>query len=287
MSDKPAPYPADTKAKGWRFELDLEQIAQSDTWALAAEIPMAQHTLLMMWAVAWQQTPCGAMPADHALLRAKLRVPPKLWTPMADVVVRGWWLAADGRLYHDTITSRVLDMLGRKDSERLRKAEYRARMDSDRKTKASANVPRDNQRTDEGRDKDGHGKDDTGTGTGTGTSNTPPPPQREHGSIEVFPITTDWRPSGQFAILAKLAGLLVGNQPAIDAGLGEFKAYWLTQPHVVRTQLEWDNALVKSLKHEQVKAASTAGQRTGKPSRHTGFDAKDYSKGVTADGSLM
>lgn len=32
---KSAPYPCDTRAKGWRFELDHERIRQSDTWALA------------------------------------------------------------------------------------------------------------------------------------------------------------------------------------------------------------------------------------------------------------
>lgn len=30
-----APYPSDTRPKGWRFELDYERIEASDTWALA------------------------------------------------------------------------------------------------------------------------------------------------------------------------------------------------------------------------------------------------------------
>ena len=41
MTRPAAPYPAITRAKGWRFELDYEQVDQSDTWALAAEVPMA------------------------------------------------------------------------------------------------------------------------------------------------------------------------------------------------------------------------------------------------------
>lgn len=110
---RPAPYPADTKAKGWRFELDLERVEQSDTWDLAAEIPMAQHALLMMWTTAWRQVPCGSMPADTNLIRAKLKIPPKLWAPMAAVVMRGWWPAEDGRLYHNAIIERVLEMMQR------------------------------------------------------------------------------------------------------------------------------------------------------------------------------
>jgi hypothetical protein len=169
MTPQPIPYPADTKAKGWRFELDLEQIKQSDTWDLAAEVPMAQHALLMMWTTAWQQVPCGSMPADRILVRAKLKIPPKLWEPMAEVVLRGWWLAEDGRLYHDTIVSRVRDMLSRKSDERQRKADYRARMEAERLAQASGGVPQMSHGTDKGQQQDGHGKDDTGTGTGTGT----------------------------------------------------------------------------------------------------------------------
>lgn len=170
MTPQPIPYPADTKAKGWRFELDLEQIKQSDTWDLAAEVPMAQHALLMMWTTAWQQVPCGSMPADRILVRAKLKIPPKLWEPMAEVVLRGWWLAEDGRLYHDTIVSRVKDMLSRKSDERQRKAEYRARMEAERQAQSSAGVPQMSHGTTHGQQPDGHGKDDTGTGTGTGFS---------------------------------------------------------------------------------------------------------------------
>ena len=109
MTDpRPAPYPADTRAKGWRFELEYERIEQSDTWAIAEEVQMAQHALLFMWLAAWRQVPCGSLPADETMIRAKCRIPPKLWAGLRDVLMRGWWLADDGRLYHDTIAERVL-----------------------------------------------------------------------------------------------------------------------------------------------------------------------------------
>ncbi|MFM2287424.1 MAG: hypothetical protein RL684_567, partial [Pseudomonadota bacterium] len=59
MTDpRPAPYQADTRAKGWRFELDYEQIEQSSTWSsamtLALEgLPLARPFLLAMWYAAW------------------------------------------------------------------------------------------------------------------------------------------------------------------------------------------------------------------------------------------
>jgi hypothetical protein len=170
---RPSPYPADTRAKGWRFELDLEQIHQSDTWALAS--PEERPWLLMMWTTAWQQTPCGSMPSDHKLICARLGMSPKQFAKSADTILRGWWLAEDGRLYHDTIVSRVEEMLARKNGERQRKAEWRAKKEAEEKL-ATANLEHKNTEfvpplshgTDVGQTWDSHGTDDTGTGTGTG-----------------------------------------------------------------------------------------------------------------------
>jgi hypothetical protein len=162
----PAPYPADTRAKGWRFELDLERIQQSDTWALAE--PEARPWLLMIWCAAWQQTPCGSLPGDERILCARIGVASKFWARHRDVLLRGWELADDGRLYHSVIVEQVQAMLARKAEERQRKADYRARMEAER-AKASADVPRDKPGTDTGPPRDSGGRDDTGTGTGTGT----------------------------------------------------------------------------------------------------------------------
>ncbi|MCW5631822.1 MAG: hypothetical protein KIT17_00650 [Rubrivivax sp.] len=122
-----APYPATTRAKGWRFELDYEQIEQSTTWDLAAETPMAQHCLLMMWLVAWRQVPCGSFPDNEDEIRAKCRIPREMWTAARDVFMRGWWLADDGRLYHHTIAGRVVEMLGRRRGDADRQAARRSR----------------------------------------------------------------------------------------------------------------------------------------------------------------
>jgi hypothetical protein len=167
VSDLPAPpYPADTRAKGWRFELDIERVMQSDTWALAP--PELRPWLLMLWVVAWQQVPCGSMPSDDALIAARLGMKPPAFKKVRDVLMRGWWSANDGRLYHGTIAERVLDMLGRKEGDRKRKADYRARMDAARKSAESSGVPGMSHGTDTGRTVESDRKDDTSTGTSTG-----------------------------------------------------------------------------------------------------------------------
>lgn len=123
--NKPAPYPADTRAKGWRFEIDHERIDQSDTWALAK--PELRPWLLMLWMVAWKQTPCGALPDDDELIAARMGMPMAEFEANRRVILRGWWKADDGRLYHPVMIERVLEMLAKRSNDRARTAKSRAK----------------------------------------------------------------------------------------------------------------------------------------------------------------
>ena len=157
---RPIPYPADTRAKGWRFEVDYEKVEQSDTWDLATEVPMAQPALLMMWLMAWTQVPCGSLPNDENLIRVKCRIPPKYWPTLKPILMRNWWLAEDGRLYHDTLVLRVREMLEYRRKESERRNRNRGKL---------AAVPDLSRGTSAGHTADDTGAPDTGTGTGTGT----------------------------------------------------------------------------------------------------------------------
>ncbi|HDR9285166.1 TPA: hypothetical protein QDB46_000220 [Burkholderia multivorans] len=162
------PYPPDTRAKGWRFELDLERIERSDTWALTpADL---RPWLLMLWSTAWQQEPCGSLPANDELIAARIGMKTSVFVKNRDKLMRGWWLAEDGRLYHNTIVTRVLEMLAARDKERNRKAEWRDRKKAE---KQSEQVPDMSHGTTSGQTWESHGSDDTGTGTGTGTGSKP------------------------------------------------------------------------------------------------------------------
>jgi len=266
-NQKPSPYPASTKAKGWRFELDLEQVIQSDTWALSK--PHVRPWLLMLWTVAWQQTPCGSMPSDDELIIARLNIDPDLFSECKKTLLRGWWLADDGRLYHPTITQRVIDMLGRKDGERQRKAEYRARMDAERKL-ADANARAQSSHgtdmemsrgTDAGQTWESGGSDDTGTGTGTGTgldSSNPPP---REGGVGKMSHGTD---AGRICRAMRQAGLADVNPSnptllaLIEAGAtdGEFTA---GAQSAVAKQAGFGYALTV-VANERKRAASLSGQ---------------------------
>lgn len=218
MSDTqrpPPPYPADTKAKGWRYELDYERIAQSDTWALAEEVPMAQHALMFMWLVAWRQEPCGSMPNDDDLIRSKCRIPPKLWAPMRDVLLRGWWLASDGRLYHPTVTERVLEMVEYRQKTAKRVADFKLKQREQRTGNALLT-------------RESHDKNDTGTGTGTNTEANASVAAKTPRAARKCPKT--FAPDGAWA---------EANHPAVDwrAELEKFR------DHTFKTALtDWDGA---------------------------------------------
>jgi hypothetical protein len=142
------PYASDTRAKGWRFEIDHERIRQSDTWALAAAD--VRPWLLMLWMVAWEQAPCGSLPAEGELIAARLGMAPKAFAKHRSVLLRGWQQAEDGRLYHPVLTERVLEMVDYRVKAAARKAAYRDSHAS------PVVVPRDSTV-----------ENDTGTGTGT------------------------------------------------------------------------------------------------------------------------
>lgn len=198
----PAPYPAETRAKGWRFELDYEQIEQSDTWDLAG--PEGRPWLLMMWLTAWRQVPCGSFPNDEAVIAAKLGMPAKAWTKYRAVLLRGWSAADDGRLYHATMTARVTEMMKRRRSDSDRQAERRKR-----EAKESARQATESQAS------------QTGV---TGMSRVTPTGVRPESSTEYRPPTRESnltvatpRPPSEGPQLALIEG---GSKPAGDAAAG-------------------------------------------------------------------
>lgn len=217
MADLPEPpYPAATKAKGWRFELDYEQIEQSSTWALAtAKAPEARGWLLVMWLCAWKQVPCGSFPNDDAVIAAMIGMPMKTWGRLREVLMRGWTAANDGRVYHETIGARVLEMLEYRAKTAKRVADFKAKQRSERNGNA---LPTGEQRD----------KNDTGTGTGTTTEAKASVAAKSPRASRKCP--QGFAPNGEWA---------EANHPAVDwrAELEKFR------DHTFKTALtDWDGA---------------------------------------------
>jgi hypothetical protein len=117
------PYPADTRSGAWQFDLDMPRIEQSDTWVLAPRD--VRPWLLLLWARAWQQAPVGSMPADDALIAARLDMDARTFTANREFLLRGWRLYSDGRLYHPVIVDLAQRMLAQRRHGRERIARWR------------------------------------------------------------------------------------------------------------------------------------------------------------------
>jgi hypothetical protein len=104
----------------------MERARQSDTWTLAAAD--ARPWLLMMWATAWEQTPCGSLPNDDELIAARIGMPAKAFAKMKPILLRKWWLADDGRLYHDVLVQRVTEMMDKRKTDADRKRGFDAKV---------------------------------------------------------------------------------------------------------------------------------------------------------------
>jgi hypothetical protein len=126
VSDLPCPpYPSTTKAGGFRFELDIERMRQSDTWAIAEA--HQRPFLVMVWIESWTQVPAGSLPDSDAVIAARIGMSLPEFKAGKEVLMRGWWKASDGRLYHPVITEQVFGMVSRKSRKAANQAAYRDR----------------------------------------------------------------------------------------------------------------------------------------------------------------
>jgi len=117
------PYPADTVAGSLDFELEWARAKQSRTWRLC---PVDLHNhLLRIWAESWNEVPCGSWENDFELIACACDIPPTLLKGHWGLLMRGWELHTDGRLYHPFLTRKTLKMLDtRADWKKKRKRQY-------------------------------------------------------------------------------------------------------------------------------------------------------------------
>jgi hypothetical protein len=121
----PPPYPSKTKAGGFKFEVDCERMLQSDTFAIA--MPRLRPLLVYLWIESWMQVPAGSLPDNDAVIAARIGMPLPEFEASKDILMRGWWKASDGRLYHPVVTEQVNGMIERKGRKAANQAAYRQR----------------------------------------------------------------------------------------------------------------------------------------------------------------
>jgi uncharacterized phage protein (TIGR02220 family) len=159
---KAAPYPADTRSRGWFFPLDLQRIRQSRAWALAGVTPGLRNVLVRVWIESWEQIPMGSLPDDDQVIAALIEYPMGMFAEHRATLMSGWWKASDGRYYHPYETELVLGRLAHVNAEAERKAKWREKRATQEADPKRADV------VSHGTNRPGTRNDDAGAGAGAG-----------------------------------------------------------------------------------------------------------------------
>ncbi len=111
-SDVPPPIPEHTNLQSMRwFKMDIMSLLNSDFVHKATHEELGAAFLL--WTKSVHQLPAGSLPNDDVVLARMAGFDPrsKRWKKSRDMILYGWTLRSDGRLYHPTVADTVLGML--------------------------------------------------------------------------------------------------------------------------------------------------------------------------------
>lgn len=243
------PYPADTEPRGWALDLDYEKIEQSDTWALAS--PEQRPWLLMLWLVAWRQVPSGSLPDDDRLIAARVGMPAAQFTAWRDVLLRGWWRATDGRLYHATLTHHVLRMIDKRRKVAERVTRHRAQGNGhvtrySGVTNPLVMTPTPTVTTVEQKQKQEHV---------SAGADTPASPRQNRGTR----LPDDWQPEPELVTWTR------AEAPAVDVArtLAQFRDYWRAQPGQKGVKTDWPATWRNWIRREAATVRGSGGPRAG------------------------
>lgn len=139
------PYPADTKANGWKPEFDADRIYSSDTWTLSEDDE--KPWLLRTWLEAWRSVPVGSMPKDTKLFSRRIGCSQKFLEAHSETLLRGWILHSDDRLYHKYLSEGVLAMISkrRRSAERVQSWREKKNQEKQRNDTGCNTLPTRNQ----------------------------------------------------------------------------------------------------------------------------------------------
>jgi hypothetical protein len=202
------PYPAETTARHYRFELDMLRIEHSDTWSITP--PEMRPWLLMLWAKAWMQVPAGSLPAEDEVIAGIIGMPSTSFDVHRKHLMRGWKACSDGRLYHPVLVERVLQMVTRRGKENERQQRHR---EMSRVTNAGVTMC-------------------TRTGSGSGSKEEVVFSKKEDSRASRFALSV---PPSEWLEFCKT------NRPDLNpqATFEKFRDYWTAVPGAKGRKLDW------------------------------------------------
>ena len=90
--------------------VDVRRLLTSDTWIAAVQNPRIGHAAMSLWLEAWHQVPAASLPNnDNLLCRLSMCPSLKEWMRVKPIVLAGYVLASDGRLYHPVVAEKAIE----------------------------------------------------------------------------------------------------------------------------------------------------------------------------------
>ena len=102
----PPPIPPDVDLREIRnFDMDVARVLSSKLWIISTGEEFKRA--FASWVRSWHEIPAGSLPANDAELLPLLGL--TSWDGVRrDVVLAGWKLHSDGRLYHRVVVKQAL-----------------------------------------------------------------------------------------------------------------------------------------------------------------------------------
>ena len=129
----PPPVPSDADLTDFKFmPLEVARLRRSKAWLICKRRPELAFYMLNLWTAAWHERPAGSLEDDDDVLADAAMCSPDKWPKVRADAMRGWFKAADGRLYHPVVAEKVMDswhgkMVARwrKECDRVRKENHK------------------------------------------------------------------------------------------------------------------------------------------------------------------
>lgn len=138
----PPPVPADADLTDFAFmPLYIERLRKSKAWLACKRRPELAYYLLNLWMRAWHEVPAASIEDDEEVLADAAGADAKTWAKIRADVMRGWYKASDGRLYHPVVAELAADAWGSRKAYQERAAKAREAKRQKRNSAGTMPVP--------------------------------------------------------------------------------------------------------------------------------------------------
>lgn len=233
--------PAEVDLRDFPF-MPLDVVRLRDSGLAAKATGDEFRAAVLLWCASWHQVPAASLPDDDAELanlcgygRAM-----KEWKKVRDGALRGWVLCSDGRMYHDTVSTKARDAWQSKLAQRARtEAARRAREEQRQRQSQALSQTQKTSVTDIATESKGQGQGQGQGDSGVGAAAPPPNAAKAASTPRGNRLPADWvlpKAWGDWAI----AEYPQWTPDKVRREGASFRDHWTAKTGKEATKLDWE-----------------------------------------------